>query len=157
MQMKKTKNKKQKIEVWYDGCCEPVNPGGNAAFGALIKIDGATVWTASRFIGAGQGMSNNVAEYSGMIGVLERLIELGLHKENVHVRGDNMMTIQQMAGRWRAKKGLYIPYFLKCKAIVAQFRRITFEWIPRESNAEADELSKQILIDRKVKFRIQPE
>lgn len=146
-----------KIEVWYDGCCEPKNPGGNAAFGALIKIDGITVWTASQFIGSGQGMSNNVAEYSGMIGVLEELLIRGLQKEKILVRGDNMMTIEQMAGNWRARGGLYIPYYLKCKELVKKFKRIKFQWIPREENPEADELSKQILVNRGVQFRIQPE
>jgi ribonuclease HI len=154
------KNKKSLtglVEVWYDGCCEPVNPGGNAAFGALIKVDGQTIWDRSGFIGSGPGMSNNVAEYSGMIGVLEKLIELGMKKERILVRGDNMITIMQMAGKWRARRGLYIPYFQKCEALVRQFPRIDFEWIPREQNGEADELSKRVLIERKVEFRIQPE
>lgn len=154
--MEKQKNKTL-IEVWYDGACEPKNPGGNAAFGALIKKDGTIIWETSVFIGVGAGMSNNVAEYSGMIGVLEKLIELGLQNEPVHMRGDNMMTIQQMAGRWRAKRGLYIPYYQRCKGLVKKFKRISFEWIPREKNGEADELSKRVLIERKVNFRIQPQ
>lgn len=141
------------IEVWYDGACEPVNPGGHASFGALIKKNGETIWETSIYVGVGPGMSNNVAEYSGMIGVLEKLLEMGIEKELIHVRGDNMMTIQQMAGRWRAKGGLYIPYYEKCKALVRQFSRISFEWIPREQNTEADELSKQILEQKGIRKR----
>jgi ribonuclease HI len=145
------------IEVWYDGCCEPVNPGGNAGFGALIKLDGVTVWQTSGYVGSGPQMSNNVAEYSGMIGVLTELIRMGYQHERVLVRGDNMMTIQQMAGHWRAKCGLYLPYFHRCKELVKKFSKIRFQWIPREQNGEADELSKAALHERGVKFRIQPQ
>ncbi len=102
-------------------------------------------------------MSNNVAEYSGMIGVLEKLLELGYRDASILVRGDNRMTIMQMAGKWGARKGLYLPYFEKCKKLIGQFPHIDFQWIPREQNGEADELSKRILIERKVTFRIQPE
>lgn len=149
--------KSPNVEVWYDGAVEPVNPGGHGSFGALIKVNGEKIWEASIYIGHGPTISNNVAEYSGMIGVLEKLIELGLRERGILVRGDNMMTIMQMAGLWRAKRGLYIPYYLKCKDLVSRFPHIHFEWIPREQNGEADELSKQVLIDRHVKFRIQPE
>jgi ribonuclease HI len=45
------------IEVWYDGCCEPVNPGGHAAAGVVIKRDGHVIWQESRYIGHGLQMS----------------------------------------------------------------------------------------------------
>ena len=67
------------------------------------------------------------------------------------------VTIMQMAGKWQAHRGLYIPYFLKCRDLVAKFKRIKFEWIPREQNGEADELSKRVLKDKGVEFRIQPQ
>ena len=130
------------IEVWYDGSCEPVNPGGNASFGALIKVNGKTVWETSVFIGSGEGMSNNVAEYSGMIGVLEELLKRKWERERILVRGDNMMTIRQMEGSWKAKKGMYLPYYQRCKKLVSRFKKIKFQWIPREENTEADDLSK---------------
>jgi ribonuclease HI len=145
------------IEVFYDGACEPINPGGNAGFGALIKMDGKTIWEKSDFVGEGSKMSNNVAEYAGMIGVLEELINRGLEDERIVVHGDNKMTIMQMAGAWKAKKGLYLPWYWKCRALVKRFDRIEFKWIPREMNSEADALSKQALKHRNVAFHIQPE
>lgn len=156
MRKKTRQTQRAEIEVWYDGCCEPVNPGGNASFGAVIKRGEEILWSRSGYIGSGEGMSNCVAEYAGMIGALEKLLSLGLQDADILVRGDNMMTIRQMEGRWRAKRGLYIPYYSLCKSLVARFSRIRFEWIPRELNGEADALSKQILVDKNVKFRIQP-
>lgn len=35
------------IEAFFDGCCEPVNPGGTAAYGAVILKDGKKIWEAS--------------------------------------------------------------------------------------------------------------
>lgn len=96
-------NRSDCVEVWYDGCCEPVNPGGHAACGVLIKRDGQVLWQESRYIGYGPAMSNNVKE------------------------------------------------------LARQFSDITFVWIPREENAEADALSKMVLKEKEVRFRIQRE
>lgn len=145
------------IEVWYDGCCEPVNPGGHTACGVLIKRDGQTLWQASRYIGYGPAMSNNVAEYGGMIAALEYLIEKGLARLPVVLRGDSMLSVRQMTGEWRVKGGLYLSYYRKARELARQFSDITFLWIPREENAEADALSKAVLKEKEIRFRIQKE
>jgi ribonuclease HI len=31
------------IEIYFDGACEPINPGGTAAYGFLIKKDNKTI------------------------------------------------------------------------------------------------------------------
>jgi len=36
-----------KISCFFDGCCEPVNPGGTASYGAVIFIAGKRVWECS--------------------------------------------------------------------------------------------------------------
>ncbi|NKE72858.1 ribonuclease HI family protein [Candidatus Manganitrophus noduliformans] len=145
------------IEVWYDGCCEPVNPGGNAACGIVIKRGGQVLWQESRYIGSGPAMSNNVAEYGGMIAALEYLIEKGLTHFPVVLHGDSMLSVRQMTGEWRIKGGRYLPYYLKAKELARQFSDITFLWIPREENAEADTLSKAVLKEQGIRFRIQKE
>lgn len=145
------------IEVWYDGCCEPVNPGGHASCGIVINRNGQTLWQASRYIGYGPAMSNNVAEYGGMIAGLEYLIQEGLTRFPVILRGDSMLSVRQMTGEWRVKGGLYLPYYLKARELVRQFSDITFLWIPREENTEADALSKATLKEKEIRFRIQKE
>src|SRR5574341_828680 len=61
------------IEAYFDGVCEPRNPGGHAAYGALIKVHGQVFWQEGKYIGVGPHMTNNIAEYSGAIAVLEAL------------------------------------------------------------------------------------
>jgi ribonuclease HI len=63
-----------KIVAYFDGACEPINPGGYAAFGAVIFIDGVQVWKSSTLFvpqkGREEETSNNVAEYAGFIAIL---------------------------------------------------------------------------------------
>ena len=63
-----------KIVAYFDGACEPINPGGYAAFGAVIFIDGVRIWESSKLfvpqIGREEETSNNVAEYAGFIAIL---------------------------------------------------------------------------------------
>jgi ribonuclease HI len=143
------------IEVWYDGCCEPVNPGGHAAAGVVIKRDGQVIWQESRYIGSGPQMSNNVAEYSGIVTALEYLLGAGLAHFPVVMRGDSMLSVKQMSGEWQIRGGCYVPYWRKAQELARRFPCLKFIWIPREENYEADVLSKAVLKEKGIKFRIQ--
>jgi ribonuclease HI len=59
-----------RIEGYFDGVCEPKNPGGHAAWGGIVKVDGETMWRSSGYCGVGSKMSNNVAEYQGALTVM---------------------------------------------------------------------------------------
>ena len=67
------------ITVYFDGACDP-NPGGHAGWGAVITIDGKSEGLFG-YVGFGPTMSNNVAEYAGLIGALEELVRRGLQAE----------------------------------------------------------------------------
>lgn len=147
------------IEGWFDGVCEPRNPGGHAAWGALIKIDGSMIWQDSGYCGHGPAMSNNVAEYSGFLAVLKRASEL--HGMLI-IRGDSKLVVMQINGRWKSRGGLYVPFYQKALLAWAQEVRrresnVLLQWIPRDENSECDVLSKGVLKARGIKFRIQPE
>lgn len=149
-------------EAWFDGACEPRNPGGHATWGFWLEKVGDRGNTASGYgqEGYGPGMSNNVAEYCGAIKVMEWFLARGLEKEPIIVRGDNAMVVEQMNGRWkvrRAKPGkkpkLYLKYAERGKELVSKFTRIRFEWVPRERNGRADALSKRWLKEHDVALR----
>lgn|SRR3990167_4974777 len=145
------------IEMWFDGCTEPKNPGGHSAYGVVIKNGDETLLRESGYCGYGANSSNNVAEYSGFIAGLNFLLEKGLNKERILIRGDSNLVIQQQFGTWKIKKGIYLPLAYKAKKLIKKFRMIAGEWIPREENGICDCLSKQILYDKGIKFMIQPE
>jgi ribonuclease HI len=96
-------------------------------------------------------------EYLGAIAILDILEKLGMQQEPITIRGDSKLVIKQMNKEWRIKEGAYVPYAKRCLAKSLRFPKIRFEWIPREENGLADELSKGELRKVGVKFRIQPE
>lgn len=59
------------IIIYFDGLCEPRNPGGIATYGYVVYKDEKVIKKGCRAIGEGQGMTNNVAEYSGLKRALE--------------------------------------------------------------------------------------
>lgn len=148
---------KREIKVFYDGCCEPMNPGGNAGFGSVIYIDNEKKHEISKYWPRNKNNSNNVAEYLGLTSALEWLSENNHFEDFIQFFGDNMMTVRQMNREWNANKGMYIPHYKKALKIKDKFKNIKFFWIPRDENSEADYLSKQQLKNNGVKFKIQPE
>lgn len=145
------------IKVFYDGCCEPRNPGGNAGFGAVIFDEEEKIHEISKYWEASPNNSNNVAEYLGLISAMEWLILNKKTKGKIQFFGDNMMSVNQMNGDWRAKKGMYKPHYEHARKLKEQFKNLKFQWIPREENGLADELSKGQLKKNGVVFKIQPE
>jgi ribonuclease HI len=144
------------IEASFDGACEPVNPGGHAAWGVTVKVGDKVIAEESGYVGVGSKMSNNVAEYAGLLRVLE--IVSGLDGPVV-IRGDSKMVIMQMTGHWKMKGGLYMPYATVAKKALTHPRligRCRFEWASRHENELCDALSKREFMKRGIGLRIQP-
>ena len=132
--------------AWFDGACEPVNPGGTASFGVIVKGENGTVVLREHgVVGKGKAMSNNVAEYAGVLHVLKYLASRPPGRVTIH--GDSNLVINQLSDRWRTKKGLYLSIATETKQLLAYLRglgwEINFCWIPREQNEECDALSKK--------------
>lgn len=159
------------LEIYIDGCCEP-NPGGTASYGVVVLrfwlagslptslnltpiTRGKTlvgsmekVWAEGKVVGSGSGMSNNVAEYSGLIAFLEWFDKQPV--EDVVIHSDSQLLVKQMQGSWKVRKGLYIYYYQRAVSIMVQNAnlwkdKIKFKWIPREDNTLADALSVEVL------------
>ncbi len=145
------------IEAWFDGVCEPKNPGGHGAYGIYIFRDDGCKITSGSYIGVGEGISNNVAEYKGCIQILEMLLGWKKNRRDIIIRGDSRLVIEQMKGNWRIKQGIYVPFAHQAEKLLERFPQTTFEWIPREENDICDKLAKDVLREKKIKFRIQPE
>lgn len=131
------------LEGWFDGACGPRNPGGHAAWGAVLCRGVDLVWQKSGYVGCGSAMSNNVAEYAGLAALLERLQG---ETEHCLIRGDSNLVIMQMTGKWGVKGGLYLPYYRIAEALLAPiYDRVSFAWVPREENTVCDDLSKTLI------------
>ncbi len=134
-----------KIVAYFDGACEPVNPGGTASYGALAFCDKVRIWECSEIYHPDipNMTSNNIAEYLGFISVLKFLEEQFLDEANVAILGDSKLVIEQMSRRWRIRDGLYVPFAQTALDLLDTLKhKPRLHWIPRERNTLADALSK---------------
>jgi ribonuclease HI len=131
--------------LYFDGLCEPKNPGGVATYGFVIYDGAHKVREDCGVVGAGMlgdDVSNNVAEYTAMIRGMECLVGLG-HTSAITVRGDSQLAINQLLGKYAVKAKRLIPLYGIACGLKEKFKDVTFEWVPREKNEEADELSRK--------------
>jgi ribonuclease HI len=133
--------------AWFDGACEPVNPGGTASFGVVVRDGNGTVLLKEHgLVDKGSAMSNNVAEYGGVLHILKYLSSRPPGR--VTIRGDSNLVINQLNGKWRIRKGLYRSIAMEAKELLAHLHglgwHVSLCWIPREQNEECDALSKKI-------------
>jgi ribonuclease HI len=131
------------ITVFFDGACEPKNPGGTASYGVIILNNGKEIHRETKIVCKGNGASNNVAEYNGLINALRWLYARRLQDEEILCKGDSKLVVEQMSGRWGINKGIYVEWALKCKEALKYFTNIKLAWIPREQNI-ADAISRKV-------------
>lgn len=117
------------------------NPGP-AGYGAVVRdrLSGETLAERKGFIGVA---TNNVAEYQGLIAGLRAARELGA--EVVDVRMDSKLVVEQMSGRWKIKHPSMQPLAREAQEVARGFTKITYEWIPRERNKQADRLANEAM------------
>lgn len=145
---------------YFDGACEPRNPGGNMGIGAIILDKEKNIISKlSRYIRTTPNNSNNVAEYQGFGWVITELNRLIPKGATILIHGDSKLVIEQMNGNWQIKKGFYVQFAHRSKVILEELKskcKVEIRWIPRAQNELADELSKSPMIENGCEFRIQP-
>ncbi|MFB9679381.1 bifunctional RNase H/acid phosphatase [Streptosporangium vulgare] len=118
------------------------NPGP-AGYGAVVKdaADGQVLVETAASIGT---QTNNVAEYRGLIAGLTSLLALAGDGAKVEVRMDSKLVVEQMAGRWKVKNEGLRPLALEAAALARRLK-VTWRWIPREKNKDADRLANEAM------------
>lgn len=117
------------------------NPGP-AGFGCVVWADDHSTLLAEhgQFIGV---TTNNVAEYRGLIAGLEQARRLGA--EEVAVRMDSKLVVEQMSGRWKVKHPAMAELHQQARDLASTFGSVRFAWIPREQNKYADRLANEAM------------
>ena len=126
------------ITANIDGLAEPRNPG-TGTYGYVI-YEGKRKLAEGGGL-AGYDVTNNYAEYTALVEVLRKLKELKTEGDVV-IRSDSQLLVGQMSKGWAAKGGGYLGKLKEARDLLKEFGSVTFEWIPREQNEEADLLSR---------------
>ena len=134
------------IVLFFDGLCEPINPGGIACGGFVAYLNGARLTAGSKCFGAGylgDYTSNNVAEYLALIEGLKQLLALGYASHRLTVKGDSQLVVKQLRGEYKVRSERLKPLHEEALRLLAYFPSYVVEWVPRGLNVEADALSRE--------------
>ena len=123
------------IVAYIDGGARG-NPGP-AGYGVRIENSDGTLREELR--GALGVVTNNVAEYHGLIAALAYSVEHG--QRLVVLRSDSQLLVKQMQGHYRVKHPGLQRLYRQAQELVARLDRVRFEYVPRSQNAEADRLA----------------
>ncbi|HEY2241506.1 MAG TPA: bifunctional RNase H/acid phosphatase [Streptosporangiaceae bacterium] len=118
------------------------NPGP-AGYGALVRdpVTGVVLAERSESLGVA---TNNVAEYNGLIAGLRAAAEIDPGAE-IEVRMDSRLVVEQMSGRWKIKHPDMKPLAATAAEAARGFARVSYTWIPRERNKDADRLANEAM------------
>ncbi len=123
------------------------NPGPSG-FGALVQdADGHTLAELSEFLGV---QTNNYAEYSGLLAVLDFAISHG--HPRVRLVSDSELMVKQIQGKYQVKSPGLKPLFEQARQKIAQLEAFEIAHALRHKNKDADRLANEAM-DRGMKRR----
>ncbi|MGA1402661.1 MAG: reverse transcriptase-like protein [Candidatus Nanopelagicaceae bacterium] len=123
----------RKLIIYADGGSRG-NPG-QAAYGALVCEGDTVLIEIAEKIGIA---TNNVAEYQGLIAGIRAANKIDPAAQ-IEARLDSKLVVEQMSGRWKIKNIPLAKLAMEAKKIHSP-QLITFTWIPRDENYQADRL-----------------
>jgi ribonuclease HI len=128
-----------KVVVHVDGGARG-NPGPAAAAAVVSSPDGDVLDEAHELLGV---VTNNVAEYRGLLLGLDRAAALGA--DEVEVVNDSELVAKQVNGEYKVKHPDMKPLHQAAKASLGRFSTWRMRSVPRAQNAAADALVNQAL------------
>jgi ribonuclease HI len=116
------------------------NPGP-AAYGVMIRDGkGEVVGRLKKYIGR---MTNNVAEYYGLIAALDYAQSHGV--KALRVESDSELMVKQMRGQYKVKSEDLRPLYEQATKMAKGLESFRIDHVYREQNREADALANQAL------------
>lgn len=102
------------------------NPGPGAV-AAIVRKQGSILTKSSKFIG--ENITNNVAEYEGLILALE--LASNVTKNELTCFLDSELVVKQLLGEYKVKNERILPLFLKVQKLQENFKKIKYVHVPR--------------------------
>ncbi|MGI0037804.1 MAG: ribonuclease HI, partial [Nitrososphaera sp.] len=130
------------IDVFFDGLCQPKNPGGIACYAFLIRRNGKIEHSEYGLAAEpfSKDSTNNVAEYTALIKALDWL-SLNRVNDSIRIASDSKLVVSQLNGKYKVKSKRILPLYKRALILRNSFPDIAIMWVPREENREADALT----------------
>jgi probable phosphoglycerate mutase len=128
---------------WFTAHCDGGSRGnpGPSGYGAVVEDSkGQVVARLSRFLGV---QTNNYAEYSGLLAVLEWAIENGARR--LRVVSDSELMVKQMKGLYKVKSPGLIPLWQEAGRLKGHLEGFEMRHTLRGGNKEADRLANEAM------------
>eukprot|EP00578_Thalassiosira_sp_NH16_P023388 CAMPEP_0181097400 /NCGR_PEP_ID=MMETSP1071-20121207/11548_1 /TAXON_ID=35127 /ORGANISM="Thalassiosira sp., Strain NH16" /LENGTH=147 /DNA_ID=CAMNT_0023179877 /DNA_START=58 /DNA_END=501 /DNA_ORIENTATION=- len=139
----------ERIVLYFDGASRH-NPHGPAGCGWILHTmddDGALQWSfaeGSEYLG--YNISNNQAEYEGVINGVKYLVENDISCDKLYIRGDSQIVIRQLDGEYNVNSQNIIPYYNEAKDVLSQLNcYTTYRHVYRDTNWKADDLANEAI------------
>ncbi|MTH52099.1 reverse transcriptase-like protein [Bacillus mangrovi] len=99
--------------------------------------------------------TSNEAEFAALLMAVRHLEELGARGQELTIKGDSLVVINQMSGEWPAYEGQHQTWISRIEDIFSRLSlTASYEAVPRKENKEADQLSKQAILGTEVSSSI---
>jgi ribonuclease HI len=119
------------------------NPGPSA-YGVVVRnAKGEIIAELSDYLGI---QTNNFAEYSGLLAVLEFAV-----KENyssLSVISDSELMVKQMKGQYKVKSPGLLELYTRARSLVRKLEHFSIQHVLRAQNRDADHLVNEVLDSR---------
>lgn len=128
---------------WHTAHCDGGSRGnpGPSGYGAVIEDpEGRVIARLSEFLGV---QTNNYAEYSGLLAVLQWAIEN--QAKQLRVVSDSELMVKQMKGLYKVKSPGLIPLWQEARRRAAKLEGFEMRHTLRGGNKEADRLANEAM------------
>jgi probable phosphoglycerate mutase len=129
--------------VWFTAHCDGGSRGnpGPAGYGAVIEDpEGRVVARLGEYLGK---QTNNYAEYSGLLAVLDWALANGVNW--LRVVSDSELMVNQIKGRYKVASPGLRPLWEEAKRRAAKLERFEMSHTLRGGNKEADRLANEAM------------
>lgn len=142
----------------FDGLTEPINPGGWMCWGWTLDRAGMPTLFDSGAVAPAKQNTNNIGEYLACGWGIRKAAELAAGSTDgfpgLKILGDSQIVIFQLSGKYKCHKEHLARLRDRCLALLNELpqKKWSVEWVSRDLNGDADELSRQAYIKATGKY-----
>ena len=141
------------MKIFIDGCCignqyyRRFNRVGAAAI-IVFNDYGRLIYQNGIRIGNSSYITSNIMEYFGLMLALDYIEENGFINDEITIFSDSQLMVNQVNGRFTCRSVKLLPFYIEAVRFLEGRENIKLEWISREQNTLADELSKEFVCEK---------